>query len=272
MQNGDSETYRVCCAVAHDHDLGENDAFEVLRDWNRRCDPPWPEGKLREKIRGAIKGAKGVRGSALEFRQSKSGTIVIESLNNVRLALAKLGVGVSFDAFSQKIRVSPYGVLDDSTANQIWVAIDDRFRFRPSKDLLRTVLETEARFYTFHPVLDYLNGLGWDQKPRIDTWLVSYGGAEDSVLCRAIGSIVLIAAVRRVRQPGCKFDELLILQSGQGEGKSTSLRALCPYDAWFSDDLPLGASSKEVIEGPHDRQRLHPRRPRAPWCRSPSLA
>ena len=30
--------------------------------------------------------------------------------------------------------------------------------------------------------------------------------------------------------------------------KSTALRALCPQDDWFSDDLPLGVDSKLVIE------------------------
>jgi predicted P-loop ATPase len=30
--------------------------------------------------------------------------------------------------------------------------------------------------------------------------------------------------------------------------KSSALRALCPVESWFSDDLPLGIESKEVIE------------------------
>jgi predicted P-loop ATPase len=58
----------------------------------------------------------------------------------------------------------------------------------------------------------------------------------------------LIAAVRRVRQPGCKFDELLVLESAQGRFKSSALRVLCPDESWFSDDLPLGVDSKLVIE------------------------
>ncbi len=41
---------------------------------------------------------------------------------------------------------------------------------------------------------------------------------------------------------------MLILESPQGTLKSSALRALCPDDTWFSDDLPLGVSAKEVIE------------------------
>jgi Virulence-associated protein E len=52
------------------------------------------------------------------------------------------------------------------------------------------------------PVRDYLDGLRWDGTSRIDTWLTTYGKAEDNEYTRAVGAIVLVAAVRRVRQPG----------------------------------------------------------------------
>jgi predicted P-loop ATPase len=90
--------------------------------------------------------------------------------------------------------------------------------------------------------------LVWDGTRRLDDWLVTYGGATRSAYVCAVGALPLIAAVRRARHPGAKFDELLILESGQGTLKSTALRTLCPNEAWFSDDLPLGVDSKLVIE------------------------
>jgi predicted P-loop ATPase len=78
--------------------------------------------------------------------------------------------------------------------------------------------------------------------------LVNYAGAADTEYVRAVGALPLLAAVRRIRTPGAKFDELLILESRQGTGKSSALRALCPVDDWFSDDLPLGVDAKLVIE------------------------
>lgn len=100
-----------------------------------------------------------------------------------------------------------------------------------------------------HPVRDYLNGLAWDGTERIDRWLLTYGKAKDTEYIRTVGAIVLMAAVRRIRQPGCKYDEMLVLESRvQGLNKSTALRALCPIDDWFSDDLPLNVDSKQVIE------------------------
>jgi predicted P-loop ATPase len=106
-------------------------------------------------------------------------------------------------------------------------------------------------------VRDYLNTLTWDGEPRINTWLVVYGGAEDDAkneaddslsYLEAVSAIPLMAAVKRIYEPGCKYDEMLVLESSQGLQKSSALRALCPDDAWFSDDLALNIDSKELIE------------------------
>ena len=61
-------------------------------------------------------------------------------------------------------------------------------------------------------------------------------------------TLTLIAAVRRVRTPGCKFDELLVLESPQGLLKSSALRVLSVEESWFSDDLPLNSDGKRAIE------------------------
>ncbi len=78
----------------------------------------------------------------------------------------------------------------------------------------------------FDPVVDYLNGLKWDGIGRIDAWLTTYCGAVDTELNRAIGRIALVALVRRARQPGCKFDQIIVLESPEGYFKSTALSIL----------------------------------------------
>lgn len=95
-------------------------------------------------------------------------------------------------------------------------------------------------------VRDYLDALVWDGVPRIDRWLVEYAGVEDSAYVRAVSRAFLIAAVRRVRQPGCSFDTMLVLEGAQGTGKSAALRILAISDDWFTDDVPMG--SQDVIE------------------------
>jgi predicted P-loop ATPase len=77
----------------------------------------------------------------------------------------------------------------------------------------------------------------------------TYAGAEDSKYTRAVSALMLIAGVRRVRQPGCKFDEMLVWeQPAQGTDKSSALALLAVKEEWFTDDLPLNVESKRVIE------------------------
>jgi predicted P-loop ATPase len=97
-------------------------------------------------------------------------------------------------------------------------------------------------------VRDYLDGLHWDGVPRIDRWLKTYGGAKDNKYTRAVGRLALVAAVRRVRMPGCVVDQMLALvEERQGTDISSALRALCLNPAWFTERLHLGGGDKEAI-------------------------
>ncbi len=186
------------------------------------------------------------------FDCDKEGRPLSSSQRNIRLAMRKLGVVVRHDRFAGRDRIDGlenFGPpLDDAAANRLWLLTDERFKFRPSRDLFLTVLSDAARQNAVHPVAEYLAGLLWDGVPRIGRWLATYGGADDTTYSRAVGELILVAAVRRVRQPGVKFDEMLVLESPQGTNKSTALKVLAVRDDWFTDDLPLNAEAKRVIE------------------------
>ncbi len=186
------------------------------------------------------------------FETDKSGKPYSNSQRNVRIAIRRLGVKLHHDLFAERTIIEGlegFGpALDDAAANRLWLLIDERFRFRPGKDFFHTVIGDHARQSAFHPIVEYLAGLRWDGVPRLDCWLVKYGGAEDTPYVRTVGRIVMVAAIRRVRQPGIKFDEMLVLESYQGTNKSTALKILAVNENWFSDDLPLNADTKRVIE------------------------
>ena len=104
----------------------------------------------------------------------------------------------------------------------------------------------------FDPIVEYLNSLEWDGVERIDEWLTTYLGAKNTELNRAIGRIALIAQVRRARSPGCKFDQIIVLESPEGKDKSTALLNLAGGPENFSDQTILGRgdrTSKKCFEG-----------------------
>lgn len=194
-----------------------------------------------------------------EFIENSKGQILANNQENVRLAIEKLDVSLSFDVFSQKPLIeypstngkSPgySGPLIDQVVRHIWLEVDTRFKFRPSKDFFYDVSENIANGNRFHPVIDYLKSLVWDEVPRIEEWLIKSAKAADTQYVRAVSSIMLLAAVKRVTHPGCKYDEMVVLESGaQGLMKSTALRTLCPDERWFSDDLPLNVDAKQIVE------------------------
>lgn len=187
-----------------------------------------------------------------DFIANDKGVIVEKSQENIRRALAKMDVQLSYNAFSLKPLITHQGKtqpFEDDHIVRLWLKTDTDFHFLSPKDFYFDVVRDVARQRAFHPVRDYLDQLKWDGKARLDMWLTTYGKAKDTPFNRAVAAIVLIAAVRRVRQPGCKFDELLVLISRvQGTDKSSAVQALCPLPSWFSDDLPLNVDAKQIIE------------------------
>jgi hypothetical protein len=178
---------------------------------------------------------------------------ILPNADNIRIAMLKLGVGVRYDRFGDRIMLDGlegFGpALEDAAINRLWLTFGQRFRFHPALEFTRIVVNDAAQLNGFHPVCDYLDALHWDGRPRVDRWLVAYARAEDIEYTRAVGALMLIAAVRRIRQPGCKFDEMLVLEQPlQGTDKSSALAILAVHEDWFADDLPLNVESKRVIE------------------------
>lgn len=122
--------------------------------------------------------------------------------------------------------------------------------YSPTKTKEALIATSAERAY--HPVRDYLGALPeWDGTQRIDTLLIDYLGAPDNAYTRAVTRKTLVAAVARVKHPGVKFDQVLILNGPQGIGKSTIFAKLGKQ--WFSDALTLtdmrDKSGAEKLQG-----------------------
>ena len=103
---------------------------------------------------------------------------------------------------------------------------------------LKDAVAAVAAERAYHPIREYLNALpAWDGVPRVDTLLINYLGAADTIYTRAVTRKTLTAAVARIYRPGLKFDYVLVLNGRQGIGKSTFFARLA--GKWFSDSLSI---------------------------------
>lgn len=107
-------------------------------------------------------------------------------------------------------------------------------------------VEVVARDRSFHPVMDYLNGLEHDGKGRVGNWLSVYLGAAENTYHEHVGRAMLIGAVARIYKPGCKNDTMPILEGVQGALKSTAIRTL--FEPWFTDELADFGSKDSAMQ------------------------
>lgn len=114
-----------------------------------------------------------------------------------------------------------------------------------SSNKVEDSLSLEIEKNTMHPIREYLNALEWDGVKRIDATLINYFGAADNTFTRVAFRKMMVAAVSRVMEPGCKFDYMVVLVGSQGIRKSSFLSIL--GKGWFSDSFST-VQGKEAFE------------------------
>ncbi len=187
----------------------------------------------------------------IDWPETKSDTKapVHRSQANIRAFLAARGIELRRDVFGLRDEVICDGrtlAMDDAVLRSIRLEADAA-GLKPPRDYFEDVVADLARQASYHPVLNYIEPLVWDGVCRVATFFQTYAGSPDTPLIRAQGKAALVAAVRRVRQPGYKFDSIIVLEGRQGIGKSTLVKELAGEN-WFSDSLQIGTDPKATIE------------------------
>jgi hypothetical protein len=142
------------------------------------------------------------------------------SMHNARLAITAISVECSYDTFHERLL---FGYKDDATRHTVAQflgevsdhgvmslrrLLSDRFGFDLTEKHVRDAIISLALEHCFDPIADQLAEAeaNWDGVPRLDRMAVDYFNCEDTPLNRACVRKTMIAAVARVRRPGCKFD------------------------------------------------------------------
>lgn len=167
-----------------------------------------------------------------------------------------------FDTFHQRMMTSwrvpdgaPARALTDTDVSALTIWFQRRLELRHLKsktvDEALKVLGWQNR--RSEPV-DWMRSLAWDGTPRLEQMLATYFGAVDTPYTRAASVNWLVSMVARVMRPGCQVQTMVVLEAGQGRGKSRALRAL--GGPWFSEatesvqskDFIIGLQGKLLVE------------------------
>lgn len=138
----------------------------------------------------------------------------------------------------------PWALRENTTGTFTWtdeditgleVYLEKRYEITAERRIYKAFIEIYNR-YQFHPVQEYLNSLIWDGIPRAERMFIDWLGAEDIPnYTRLATKQFLKAMVKRIFEPGCEYQEMIVLIGEQGIYKSNIFRDLSK--GWHLDSL-----------------------------------
>ena len=136
--------------------------------------------------------------------------------------------------------------MTDTDMNNLSLYLEKNYGLTSDRVIAKAI-DIVANDNSFHPIIDLLESLKWDGRPRIAGMLTHFFGAEDPEYSGEVMKMHMLAAISRLYEPGKKYDIMLCLVGGQGTGKSTFFKYLAIKDEWFTDDVKR-LDDKKVYE------------------------
>jgi putative DNA primase/helicase len=184
----------------------------------------------------------------LQLFHDDKGALAKNNIRNAALYLFNdklLKEAFVFDEFHMQIMVQKditggngkfkVHALDDSDIMQVSLYFE-RLGLLKDERKISSLINYVAHLNTINPAIDYFNSLKWDKVDRLDYWLKeAFDAPEPQKYLAAIGKKWVVAAVKRVFEPGCKFDHMLMLEGAQGAGKSSALELLAAFGEVIKD-------------------------------------
>lgn len=259
-----------------DADASPDTPVNKLPSYKAMCDLALQDKKVvgtlnREQRESAAKDFEGLEGDAQtadgddaykwaeELQRNQNGQIK-NTIDNILLILKGdplLKDKFALNEFANRGEVLGALPWDKSSCRRLWTDTDNNGMYWylekvygiTGRGNIDSALDVHSSLHKFNEVQNYINSLRWDGKPRLDSLLIDYLGAEDCAYTRAVTRKAFTAAVARAMHPGCKFDNMLILAGPQGIGKSTLLDRMSR--GWFNDSIRTfeGKEASELLQG-----------------------
>jgi len=178
------------------------------------------------------------------------------NLHNAALILEadqKYKNSVYYDEFLQRVMRKNSPVREWSDADDLELVRHIQFTLgmpRMGREAVSQAVIDVAHRRRRNCVREWLDSLEWDSEPRIEHFFSDHMGAEKTDYCVHASRNFWLSIAARIYKPGCKVDNMIVLEGPQGVGKSTALQII--GGAWFAEQHESATNPKafaEILQG-----------------------
>lgn len=166
----------------------------------------------------------------------------LQTFENYRHMMADvLGLDMRYNELTGRMEIGGRPWQDDDLSD-IWGRMSDMTKgYLENKNKIYDTFVNCARSNSYHPIKDYIGSLEWDGVKRLPYIFEEVFGCEKgNRLYQAYADLFFMGAVKRLYKPGCKFENMLILQGAQGYGKTLFWRRLVKGNTeWLNDGVNI---------------------------------
>lgn len=259
-----STLYRFACSLQSQGLTDEAISAAVMAENETRCSEPLSKDEITQLIRSALNHAKGElkvieqtnypqREPDFTYVLDKDGNStdkIAQTIKNAEEAIMydpDLYGRLRFNELSYSPNV--YGNLPWCSGSgwREWTNADDsnlrsyiesKYGLK-NKDKIMDALNNVIHRQTINPVKEMLETAhnAWDGNKHVENLLTRFVGAKKTPYNVEVMHRYMLGAVKRIYEPGCKFDYMLILVGKQGSYKSSFLKFLAINEEWFADNF-----------------------------------
>lgn len=181
-----------------------------------------------QKTQQKIKTTNALTNASLEITTDEKDKVIqtLENLEKIILSITPIAYNELTDVIEIKDKQGKIKPIEKRDKELLRMDIEKRFKFKAKVIDLDTAIVSASDKFRYHPIKNKILAVSWDGLPRAESFFIDVLGVEDNVYNRECTRKWLLASVTRLFKTGVKFDEMVILQGGQGIGKSTTLQRL----------------------------------------------
>lgn len=181
-----------------------------------------------QKTQQKIKISNALTNASLEITTDEKGKVIqtLENLEKIILSITPIAYNELTDVIEIRDKQGKIKPLEKRDKELFRMEIEKRFKFKAKVIDLDTAIISASDKFRYHPIKNQILAVSWDEQPRAESFFIDVLGVEDNVYNRECTRKWLLASLTRLFNNGVKFDEMIILQGGQGIGKSTTLQRL----------------------------------------------